>query len=199
MTHSQSHSPVGSPDQEEVALSSTTSPRTLIRVSASWNHVIVTITSCITQVAREFQLEKNRAEEEVRNLRRKFEDIHNENVDDDAGSDSGDSRKHRRGGCDEKNNDGEDDEHRVFQAGHLFVMICGPWLRRGDKIFKISLDADYEEKTRFENADNKLQGQLHDIWSVLPERYHYDLFEAKWVARMVSLWTKTLRIETHTI
>jgi hypothetical protein len=45
------------------------------------------------------------------------------------------------------------------------------WHHDDRKIFATALDNDYNPLERFENEDNKKQGQLRDILASLPEEY----------------------------
>lgn len=129
-------------------------------------------------------MDKNVAEDEVRQLRRKLEEFAEGNEDDL--SDGGRHVKCHQSAPDES---GKEDrgEESIRQAGHYFLLVCGPWLRRGEKIFQMAFDNSYTEKTRFENGHNKIQGQLRDILTVLPEKFHDNQFTSKLMSKMVSV------------
>jgi hypothetical protein len=99
-------------------------------------------------------MDKNIAEDEVRNLRWKLEELEEKNGTD---NDGWHTKCHRSVAPDDK---GQEAEESVCQAGHYFFLVCGPWLWRGEKIFQTTFDDNYTEKTRFENGGNKIQGQL---------------------------------------
>jgi hypothetical protein len=82
--------------------------------------------------------------------------------------------------------EGLNEETQVINAGHHFVMLCSPWLRRQD-IFKVEYNPDFDEEERFENGDNMNQGQLQEIMKVLPvgARSSEQMSEP-WIARVVS-------------
>jgi hypothetical protein len=126
-------------------------------------------------------MDKNIAEDEVQNLRQKLEELEeNDGTDNDGRH----TKRHRSVAPDDE---GQEAEESVRQAGHYFFLVCGPWLRRGEKIFQTMFDDNYTEKTRFENGGNKIQGQLRDIQNILPEKFRGNLFTSKWLSKTVCL------------
>jgi len=60
------------------------------------------------------------------------------------------------------------------------------WVRKGADIFKIKFDNTYDATERFENDDNKVQGQLREIVGLLQEQLSQEtIFSQKWVRREV--------------
>ncbi|KZT29210.1 hypothetical protein NEOLEDRAFT_1057477 [Neolentinus lepideus HHB14362 ss-1] len=62
------------------------------------------------------------------------------------------------------------DENAVVHAGRHFVIMYGPWLQDKRKTFDLVADDSFNEKTRFEKEQNKVQAQLHEILNILPTR-----------------------------
>jgi len=77
------------------------------------------------------------------------------------------------------------DDTFVYQAGHKFFLTYGPWIHLGDDIFGIESDKAYDALERFENDENKAQGQLQEIWSLLRGRFEWEVLQQKWVCRAV--------------
>jgi len=74
----------------------------------------------------------------------------------------------------------------VINAGHRFVIFNSPWLRLGEEIFKVDYNPDLNEAERFENTENKTQGQLHEVRKALGSRLAGDMSSEKWIAKLVS-------------
>jgi len=136
----------------------------------------------ITQVARQFEVDKNTAEAEVRELRRKLTDITNQEEDNDT-EEAPPSKRSRTGDVDRDEND---EETQVTSAGHRFVMLYSPWLRHGEGTFKVECDPESDEAERFENADNKIQGELREIKIILGDRLSSEMSSEPWIAKAVS-------------
>jgi hypothetical protein len=135
------------------------------------------------QVARDFELEKNAAQAEVRDLRRKLADISNQEED---GSIAGTPpSKKSRSNHEDPSDDDQTNEDLVIKAGHQFVMLYSPWLRLGEGTFKIEYDPDSDEAQRFENGDNKVQGQLREIRKLLGVQLSAEMSEM-WITKAVS-------------
>ena len=172
----------------EIVLSTRTSPSKLVKVSFrpfldDWR---VNFSSCDrdTQVARLFELDKNTAEAEVRELRRKLADITNQEEDNDN-TEAPPSKRSRTSDVDrDELHDAE--ETRVIDAGHRFVMLYSPWLRNGEGTFKVECDSESEEAERFENAENKIQGQVREIKMVLGAQLSGEISSEAWIAKAVS-------------
>jgi hypothetical protein len=65
-------------------------------------------------------------------------------------------------------------------------MLRGPWLRQKEFIFQAELDEDYDKNERFNDANTMVQGQLHELRGLLPEKYLGDAFTKKWLSKSVS-------------
>jgi len=70
--------------------------------------------------------------------------------------------------------------------GRQFLIMHGPWLTRRELIFEVALDGDYDKQDQFKDTNTMVQGQLHKIRGLLPEKYHGDAFTKKWFSRSVS-------------
>lgn len=114
----------------------------------------------------------------MQELRRKLTDITNQEED---GSDTAapPSKKRRH----DDNGDGTN-EDQVIKAGHQFVILYSPWLRLGEGTFNVEYDEEFDEGQRFENGDNKAQGQLREIMKVLGARLSAEMSEA-WLVKAV--------------
>ena len=86
----------------------------MLDASAS-HHVTAT-----PQVARQFELDKNTAETEVQELRRKLADITNQEEDNDS-TESPPSKRSQTSDVDQDN-----EETDVINAGYHFVMLYSP-------------------------------------------------------------------------
>jgi hypothetical protein len=133
----------------------------------------------LRQVARLFELEKNKAAAEVLQLRRKLADITNSG----SGSDCEDTPS-KRSRTDPDNNN--DEETKVINSGHLFVMLHSLWLRHGEGTFDVEYNPEWDDAERFENADNKVQGQLQEIKVLLGSQLFGELSSEAWIAKAVS-------------
>jgi len=80
----------------------------------------------------------------------------------------------------------EAETDEIKRLGRRFVILYGPWLRQRELIFQVEFDEDYDEKERFKSATTMVQGQLHEIRGLLPEKYHGDAFAKKWLSKAVS-------------
>lgn len=132
------------------------------------------------QVARQFELDKNTAETEVRELRRKLADITNQEEDNDS-AEAPPSKRSRTSDVDR-----DDEETDVINAGHRFAMLYSPWLRKGEGTFKVECNSESEEAERFENAENKIQGQVREIKIVLGAQLSGEMSSEAWIAKAVS-------------
>jgi hypothetical protein len=120
------------------------------------------------------------ASQAVVDLRRKFADVSNEEVD-------GPRKKTRAGNGDSENE--IDPKKEIEDLGRKYVILCGLWLRKGRKTFLTNVDEDYSSlaQHRFQNTKSKVQGQLADIRELIPARYHVeDAFKGGWVSKTVS-------------
>jgi hypothetical protein len=127
------------------------------------------------------------------NLQRKFEDISNRdtpNGDNDDNDSTLPARKRRRRQDDDLDSDQpsveEAEAEEVKGLGRRFLILHGPWLRQKELIFQVELDENYDEKERFKDINTLVQGQLHEIRGLLPEKYLGDAFTKKWLSKSVS-------------
>jgi hypothetical protein len=65
-------------------------------------------------------------------------------------------------------------------------MLYSPWLRLGEETFKTEYDPEAIEAERFENSDNKVQGQLREIRKILGTRLANEMSSETWIAKAVS-------------
>lgn len=169
----------------EVALSTRTSPSKLVKVSSTVDMpVFQKFSSCdrdITQVARQFELDKHTAEAEVRALRRKLADITNQEEEDDL-----EAPPSKRNRTNEDDQDDNDEESQVINAGHRFVILYSPWLRDGEGTFKVECNPELNGAERFESAENKIQGEVQEIKTVLGAKLFGEMSSEPWIARAVS-------------
>jgi len=135
----------------------------------------------MSKAARNFELEKDALQAEARDLRRKLADLTNQ--EEEANTDAPPSKRGRFNSDDSDDDTTKDD--LVIQAGHQFVMLYSPWLRLGEGIFKIEYVPESDEGQRFENADNKVQGQLQEIRKVLGAQLSAEMSET-WLIKAVS-------------
>lgn len=144
------------------------------------------------QVARELQVRLNIERISTQNLQRKFDDISNTPCNGDNNSTSPLRKRHRTHANSEDDSDSnepsveEAETDEVKGLGRRFVILHGPWLRRKELIFEVGLDDEYDEKKRFTDTNTMVQGQLHEIRDLLPEKYHGDAFTKKWLSKSVS-------------
>jgi hypothetical protein len=80
------------------------------------------------------------------------------------------------------------DKHFVFQAGHKFFLLYGPWIRSGDGLFEIHIDQHFNPSERFENDQNKSQGQLKEVLNLLQMKFQSQTVHQRWLQRQVSLY-----------
>jgi len=191
--HSLSHS-----DSENFpVLDANTSRADLVKVGAQlfeFPHEFQ-LTSCdrVSEIARQYQVDKNAAQAELKHVSRKLADITNDS-DDNSNSGHRSKRRRRRAkhpspptDSDEEDMDpiNRADEHFVFQAGHKFFLVCAPWIRTGDDLFEHDVDEDYNAAERFENDNTKSQGQLQDILNLLQARFPPQALQQRWLRRQV--------------
>jgi hypothetical protein len=127
------------------------------------------------------------------NLQRKFDDISNspQGGGDDTTSPA---KKRRRTRARLEDSLDPDDQPSIEEAeadevkrlGRRFVILHGLWLRRKELIFQVEFDESYDEKERFKDTNTMVQGQLHEIRGLLPEKYHGDALTKKWLSKSVS-------------
>jgi len=149
------------------------------------------------EIARQHQARKNTLSQENEALRRKLADISNDNdndVDHSEGSAHRSKRQRTRNPTPTDSDNetlgdtgaGQAEDEFVNNVGHKFCIIYALWVRKGADIFKLKLDDTYDPSQRFENDDNKVQGQLQEIVGLLRERLDQDaILHQKWVRREV--------------
>lgn len=68
----------------------------------------------------------------------------------------------------------------------MFTIMNLFWLHDEQKTFRTRVDEQYDHLQRFENLENKIQGQISDILDVLPSRYADILYNNAWLSQTVS-------------
>jgi hypothetical protein len=91
------------------------------------------------KITRIFELEKNNAEAELKALRQKFGDITN----DDGGTPH--KSKHARSRSPSPGSESEEactraNDTFVYQSGHKFFLVYGPWIHLGEDLFQTKFD-----------------------------------------------------------
>ena len=165
----------------------------------------IQLISCdrISEIARQYEADKNAAQAQLNRLSRKFADITNDN-DNDNGTRHGPKRRRTRHESLPENSDEEtdtsnptaSDERFVYQAGHKFFLLRAPWIHSGDDIFDIDIDEGYNAAERFENDKSKSQGQLKEIFDLLQEKFQQHALGQRWLQRQVSS-IHILKLHTH--
>ncbi|KAF8994668.1 hypothetical protein BDQ17DRAFT_1251509, partial [Cyathus striatus] len=112
--------------------------------------------------AHHFEVEKNLAQEEIRDLHRKLEDA--ANYDDDSDIEAPVRKRIHTAPSD---SDEQDIRTQVVNAGRKYVILCGLWLRLGAGTFQVVYNPETTDYERFENAQNKIQGQIREIREIL--------------------------------
>jgi hypothetical protein len=135
----------------------------------------------LREIARQFEVERNTAQTEARELRRKLADFTNQ---DELDSEAPLSKRNRTNG--EAGEEVMNEETQVINAGQRFVILHSPWLRLGEKTFSVEHDPESDEIERFENNDNKVQGQLREIKQVLGTRLASEMSSEAWIVKAVS-------------
>jgi hypothetical protein len=144
------------------------------------------------EIAQQYEVEKNKARAELKRLNRRLGDITNDNDNHSSGSRSKRRRTHTKSPSLDSDEPKDmktinrADEHFVFQAGHKFFLVHAPWIRSGDDLFETSIDEQYVMAERFENDNNKLQGQLKEILDLLKVKFQPQALRQRWLQREVS-------------
>ena len=146
------------------------------------------------EVARQYEVEKNTAQAEVNRLRRRLVDVTN----DDNGFTP--TPKRRRTYRQPLHDDLDEDngavtlnhtrESFVYQVGHKYFLQHAPWVHSGEDIFEADVDESYNPAERFENDENKVQGQLREILGLLLPKFEERDLSQRWVRRQVSFTYK---------
>jgi hypothetical protein len=141
----------------------------------------------ISEIARQYEVDKNSAQAELKRLRRKLADVTNDDNGDNNSSHRSQRRKthHESPPADEEDADIRTDERFVYQAGHKFFLLHAPWVRSGDDLFDTDVDEHYNAAERFENDKNKSQGQLKEILDLLQVKFQQQALRQRWLRRQV--------------
>jgi len=78
------------------------------------------------------------------------------------------------------------DTEEVSMVAKMFTIMNLFWLHDEQKTFRTRVDEQYDDLQRFENLENKIQGQISDILDVLPSRYADILYNNAWLSQTVS-------------
>ena len=78
------------------------------------------------------------------------------------------------------------DTEEVLMVAKMFTIMNLFWLHDEQKTFRTWVDEQYNHLQRFENLENKIQGQIADILDVLPSRYTDILYDNAWLSQTVS-------------
>ncbi|KAJ7572772.1 hypothetical protein C8J56DRAFT_806535 [Mycena floridula] len=120
---------------------------------------------------RGYQAKVSDLEGEIKKLKRnRLADVTNGDVDDEDESGDGEPAQKRLRA-------GDDSEARAITAqvkllGRRFVVQYGMWLVKGTETFLAEAVDDYEVGERFENEENKVQGQLRELRECIPKTFH---------------------------
>jgi hypothetical protein len=76
---------------------------------------------------------------------------------------------------------------RVESLGRKHTIMMTLWVNNDRKIFSTLPNDSYNPLERFENVENKKQGQLRDLLCTLPMEYHEVAFEKEWITHAVSI------------
>jgi hypothetical protein len=188
MPPSRSRSPPAplSDDENRPALNASASPAELLKVGSLDG--LILLSDCVSKIARRYELEKNNAEAELKTLRRKLSDVTNngkENTPLKLKRRRIQARSASPGSEDEDVVGSRADDTFVYQSGHKFFLIYGPWIHLGEDMFETDFDEAYNVTERFENDESKAQGQLQEIWSLLQGKFERDVLQQKWAHRAV--------------
>jgi hypothetical protein len=189
-------------DENAPVLSIESSRADLLKVSMEFKVLCINWSyDNVSEIARQFEVDKNTAQAELKRLGRKLGDITNDDENHGSGNQSKRLKTHNKSpssGSDES----EDmetinraDEHFVFQAGHKFFLLYGPWIHSGGGLFETSIDKHYLMAERFENDDNRSQGQLKEILDLLKVKFGPQALCQRWLQRQVSyihIWNNIL-------
>ena len=137
----------------------------------------------VSKIARRYELQKNNAEAELNLLRRKFGDI--TNGDPETPQTSKRSRIRSPSPSELEDVRSRADDTFIYQSGHKFLLVFGPWIHLGESLFETKFNESYNVAERFENDEGKLQGQLREVWTLLRGRFEEDILRQKWMHRAV--------------
>ncbi|KAF8582943.1 hypothetical protein K439DRAFT_1349968 [Ramaria rubella] len=59
-------------------------------------------------------------------------------------------------------------------AAHKFTYMAMLWLQNPECTFKLAMDPSYDPAERFTTSELKLQGQLADLWEIIPAKFYED-------------------------
>ena len=66
----------------------------------------------------------------------------------------------------------------VHLAAGKYTYMHSLWLRQPEQLASMSLDENYDPTKRFDSVVQKLQGQLRELYEVIPETYHGEFFNS---------------------
>ncbi len=139
----------------------------------------------------------------MKTLRRKLGDVTNNDKESTHKSKRPRIRRHSSSGGSEDEDEevSRADDIFVYQAGHKFFLVYGPWIHLGEDIFDTTFDEAYNAAERFENNESKDQGQLQEIWMLLHGRFEHEALQQKWLRRAVrySFFSAGLQTEMHAV
>ena len=182
-------------ESKNIPFNADTSWADLLKVTRNFVLSDIQLISCdhISEIARWYEIDKNTAQAKLNHLSRKFADITNDKNDSTSHGPKRRRTHHESlpADSDEKVNTSSlsptvRNECFVYQAGHKFFLLRAPWIHSGDDIFDINIDEDYDVAERFENDENKLQGQLKEIFDLLRENFQQQALHQRWLRRQVS-------------
>ena len=125
------------------------------------------------------ELDKDAAQAEIRELRRKLADISNQS---DSDNETPRVKKVRANSDNVSMDMAREDQ--VTKMGYLFVMMYGPWLQLGAATFKTKYNGNFCNSERFNTTDTKVQGQLHEIMEIMDPHLSQEISEP-WLAKAV--------------
>jgi hypothetical protein len=144
------------------------------------------------EIAWQYKVEKNKAWAKLKCLSRRLGNITNDNDNHSSDSQSKHQRTHTKSPSPESDEPKDmetincADEHFVFQAGHKFFLVHAPWICSGDDLFETSINEQYVMAERFENDNNKLQGQLKEILDLFKVKFQLQALCQRWLRREIS-------------
>ncbi|KAJ7651756.1 hypothetical protein B0H17DRAFT_1215216 [Mycena rosella] len=143
---------------------------------------------CI-QAARDQQQKANNARKELHTLKRQLADV--TNTHDSAPQHGRKTKKMVDSGS-------EEDTKEIKKLGHKFVMMKMIWLPDLSGTIHTKLDDQYNHLERFENHASKVQGELVDLLDLLPQKFHGEIMQSKWLIKTFHKAMQNQRSNTHT-
>ncbi|EGO30495.1 hypothetical protein SERLADRAFT_404637 [Serpula lacrymans var. lacrymans S7.9] len=135
-------------------------------------------------VAQTAQIEVNPAREETRALRRKLNDLLNENKNPESENEQqSPSKKQELMGTSSQL---QRNIKLVKQLGQKYLLTSLLWMHDPITTFKTPLDDEYDPLFRFENTDKKVQGQLHGIHEIIPRELREIISQDWFISAVIS-------------